>query len=166
MNSISICARALTAAACCSVIAMNQPNDAVAPTKPTRSEGRQARAIRPSSGRSRHSIHTSIAVAWKTIVAASVTAACIMKLGPPSDSDAARYATAAMPNSVPDASPIAALRLAIDANRLRQLSFTRATEISMTPTTLMAIAASTPVVTLSPRNIRPKSAACAGSVRE
>ncbi len=71
-----------------------------------------------------------------------------------------------MPNSVPEAMPISAWRENTDSSRLRQLMVTCATEISMTPTTLMAMAASAPCVTRSPRKISPKSAACAGSVRE
>jgi hypothetical protein len=41
----------------------------------------------------------------------------------------------------------------------------RATEISITPKTEIAIAISVPTVTTSPRNRSPNKAACAGSVR-
>ena len=70
--------------------AMNQPNDAEAPTRPVNSAGRQALAMRPSSSRSFQTIQPSMSRVWKTMTKASVTAACIMKFGPPNASEAAR----------------------------------------------------------------------------
>ena len=49
---------------------------------------------------------------------------------------------------------------------MRQLISMCATEISITPKTLMAMADKTPAVIVSPKKISPNSAACAGSVRE
>ena len=51
LNSISICATTFTSAACCNVKAVNQPNVAVAPTKPTNKAGFQAALILASSSR-------------------------------------------------------------------------------------------------------------------
>ena len=87
---ISICASDFTMAACCSVMAMNQPKDAEAPASPTMSEGRHAAAMRASSVRSRQTIQAPISKVWKIVVTARVTAACIMKLGPARASEAAR----------------------------------------------------------------------------
>ena len=71
-----------------------------------------------------------------------------------------------MPKAVPEASPISALRLTVEASMERRLTATCATDISMTPTTLMAIAATAPRLARSPRKTSAKIAACAGSVRE
>ena len=46
--------------------------------------------MRPISARSFHSIQAAMITVWKTMTKASVTAACIMKFGPPSESEAAR----------------------------------------------------------------------------
>ena len=64
-----------------------------------------------------------------------------------------------MPKAVPDARPIRALRLIVEDSMERKLTATCATEISITPKTLMAMAAIAPRLARSPRKIRPKSAA-------
>jgi hypothetical protein len=71
-----------------------------------------------------------------------------------------------MPKHVPEARPISALRLTVEASMDRKLTATWATEISMTPKTLMAIAATAPQLASSPRKSSPNRAAWAGSVRE
>ncbi len=71
-----------------------------------------------------------------------------------------------MPNNVPDASPIKAFRCTREAKTLRHDIGTRATDISITPRTLRAIATIAPAVMVSPRKISPNTAACIGSVRE
>ena len=67
---------------------------------------------------------------------------------------------------MPEASPISAVRLPTEVTRARQVKAVRATEISMTPQTLSAMAKTVPAVTVSPRKSRPNTAAWAGSVRE
>jgi len=71
-----------------------------------------------------------------------------------------------MPNIAPDASPINALRAKTEATRLRHVTAVCATEISITPKTLIRMAKNVPGVILSPKKTRANSAACAGSVRE
>ena len=61
---------------------------------------------------------------------------------------------------------MSALRLTTDVSSVRAVKAMWATEISITPKTLMAIAAMAPAVARSPRKSSPNSAACAGSVRE
>ena len=58
------------------------------------------------------------------------------------------------------------MRLFSDATMLRALTAVWATEISMTPKTLMAMAMIVPRLIVSDRKISANSAACAGSVRE
>ena len=71
-----------------------------------------------------------------------------------------------MPKIVPDASPMAAVRVKTEATSARALTGPRATEISITPATDTQMATKAPGDTRSPRKIRPKMAAWAGSVRE
>lgn len=71
-----------------------------------------------------------------------------------------------MPKNVPEARPISALRLSTEVTSVRAVNAVWATEISITPKTLMAMAATAPAVARSPRNNSPNNAACAGSVRE
>ncbi|MNW04776.1 hypothetical protein D3C71_2009170 [compost metagenome] len=60
---------------------MNQPNDAVAPTKPTASDGFHAFAIRRNSSLSRHMIHKNIAKVCVTMTTTRVKPACITTSG-------------------------------------------------------------------------------------
>ena len=69
---------------------MNQPKDADAPTRPVNRDGFHARAMRPISARSFQTIQPNMIAVWYKMTKASVTAACIMKFGPPSASEAAR----------------------------------------------------------------------------
>ena len=61
-----------------------------------------------------------------------------------------------MPKPVPEASPISALRLTVETSIERRPTETCATDISITPTTLMAIAATAPQLARSPRKISAK----------
>ena len=67
VNSISICASDFTIAACCSVIAMNQPNDAMAPDRPTITAGFQAVTTRAISPGSFQAIQTNMMTVWNTM---------------------------------------------------------------------------------------------------
>ena len=79
---MSICASDFTTAACCGVIAIDQPNER---RRRPASEQRRLpglQAMRPISARSFHSIQTSMITVWNVMTKASVTAACIMKIRP------------------------------------------------------------------------------------
>jgi len=71
-----------------------------------------------------------------------------------------------MPNSVPEKRPIPAVRVKTDVTSAAGEKALRATEISITPKTEIAMATSVIGPTVSLRKTRPNSAACAGSVRE
>lgn len=59
-----------------------------------------------------------------------------------------------------------AVRLKMEVRMEAGVTSVRATEISMTPATEIAMAARVPPLTLSPTKISANNAACAGSVRE
>ena len=93
-NSISTCATALTIAACCRVMAMNQPNDAVAPTKPVARDAFQTRSMLPNSSRCRIAIQIPMARVWVNMATDRVKPACRITSGAgmlsASDREAAR----------------------------------------------------------------------------